>query len=187
MTAQTSTAGNRLRSILRVADLGRFGMIILLIIVLMGVVALVGAKENRVEVILASFLATLFSVATPLTLGALSGIYCERAGVVNIAIEGLMLGAAFFGFLASIYLKQAGLSDQASLWLGVAAAVLTGALFALLHAVLSITFKVDQIISGTVINILAIGITGYLNRQLFFQGQVPHAPGVLPVIHIPFL
>ncbi|MEK7440798.1 MAG: ABC transporter permease [Chloroflexota bacterium] len=187
MAAQTSTAGDRLRSILRVADLGRFGMIILLIIVLMGVVALVGAKENRVEVILASFLATLFSVATPLTLGALSGIYCERAGVVNIAIEGMMLGSAFFGFIASIYLKQAGLSDQMSLWLGVAAAILTGALFALLHAVLSITFKVDQIISGTVINILAIGITGYLNRQLFFQGNVPHAPGVLPVIHIPFL
>jgi simple sugar transport system permease protein len=185
MTAIIKT--NRFTALLRTADLGRFGMIILLIIVLMGVTATVGASENRVEVILASFLATLFAVATPLTLGALSGLYCERAGVVNIAIEGMMLGAAFFGFIASIYSKQAGIADSWSLAIGVATAVLSGALFALLHAVLSITFKVDQIISGTVINILAIGLTGYLNRQLFFQGNVPHAPGVLPPIAIPLL
>jgi simple sugar transport system permease protein len=187
MSAQTSTTRNRIFSVFRTADLGRFGMIILLIVVLMGVTAWVGSKENRVDLIIASFLATLFAVATPLTLGALSGIYCERAGVVNIAIEGMMLGAAFFGFIASTYSKAAGISDQASLLLGVGAALLSGILFALLHAVLSITFKVDQIISGTVINILAIGITGYLNRQLFFQGNVPHAPGVLPPIAIPFL
>ena len=71
------------------------------------------------------------------------------------------------------------------------AALLAGGLFALLHAALSITFKVDQIIGGTVINILAIGVTGFLNRQLFFEknsifgGQVPHAPGVLPRCSIP--
>jgi simple sugar transport system permease protein len=80
-----------------------------------------------------------------------------------------------------------------SLIVGVIVAVLTGGLFALLHAVLSITFKVDQIIGGTVINILAAGITGFLNRQMFFGsgsvfgGQVPHSPGVLPTIHIPLL
>jgi len=61
----------------------------------------------------------------------------------------------------------------------------------LLHAMLSITFKVDQIIGGTVINILAVGLTGFLNRQLFFgstsvfEGTVPSSPGVLPTIHIP--
>jgi simple sugar transport system permease protein len=63
----------------------------------------------------------------------------------------------------------------------------------LLHAWLSVTFKVDQIIGGTVINLLAIGISGFLNRQLFFEsgsvfgGQVPHAPGTLPRIYIPLL
>ncbi len=80
-----------------------------------------------------------------------------------------------------------------SLWLGVAAAVLTGGLFGLLHAWLSVTFKVDQVIGVTVINILATGVTGFLNRQLFFEknsvfgGNVPHAPGTLPLISIPFL
>ncbi len=71
--------------------------------------------------------------------------------------------------------------------------MLTGGLLGLLHAVLSITYKVDQIIGGTVINILAIGVSGFLNRQLFFEqgsvfgGQVPHAPGVLPRLAVPFL
>jgi simple sugar transport system permease protein len=75
--------------------------------------------------------------------------------------------------------------------LGVFFAVLTGGLMALLHAALSITFKVDQIIGGTVINILAVGLTGFLNRQLFFGkgsvfgGTVPSSPGVLPTIHVP--
>jgi len=72
-------------------------------------------------------------------------------------------------------------------------AILTGGLMGLLLAVLSVTFKVEQIIGGTVVNILAIGVTGFLNRQLFFEsnglfgGQLPHAPGVLPRIHIPIL
>jgi simple sugar transport system permease protein len=113
---------------------------------------------------------------------------------VNIGIEGMMLGAAFFGWLGAIYMNT--IFHQApllSLIVGVIVAILTGGLFALLHAVLSITYKVDQIIGGTVINILAIGITGFLNRQMFFGagsvfgGTVPHSPGVLPRIHIPLL
>ncbi len=68
--------------------------------------------------------------ATPLTLGALSGIYCERSGVVNIAIEGMMLGACFFGFIGASWFKSQGLPDQAALWLGVVVAMFTGFLFA---------------------------------------------------------
>ena len=137
-------------------------------------------------------LATTIAVATPLTLGALSGVFCERAGVVNIGIEGMMLTAAFFGWLSTIYMVHVfGFGTGVSITLGVFFAVLTGGLMSSLHAVLSITFKVDQIIGGTVINILAVGLTGFLNRQLFFGkgsifgGSVPSSAGVLPTIHIP--
>jgi simple sugar transport system permease protein len=175
-------------------NLRRFGFIALIIVVLIGVVVLVGAREVSPAVIIVSMLATTISVATPLTLGALAGIFCERAGVVNIGIEGMMLSSAFFGWLAAVYMNTVlVVGPLPSLLIGVVAAVLVGGLLGLLHAVLSVTYKVDQVIGGTVINILAIGITGFLNRQLFFEsgsvfgGQVPHAPGVLPRIRIPIL
>lgn len=175
-------------------DWRRFGVIALVIGILFTVVILIGHSKDQPLVILTSLMATTIAVATPLTLGALSGIFCERSGVVNIGIEGMMLAAAFFGWLTSIYMNSIfHIAPLPSLLIGVLGAMLTGGLFALLHAVLSITYKVDQIIGGTVINILAIGVTGFLNRQLFFEsgsifgGQVPHAPGVLPRIQIPFL
>ena len=175
-------------------DSRRFGIIALVITVLFAIVVLIGHTQTPPAVIIASMLATTIAVATPLTLGALSGLYCERAGVVNIGIEGMMLGAAFFGWLACIYASTIfHFGVGASLAAGVLMAIVSGGLFALLHALLSITFKVDQIIGGTVINILAAGITGFLNRQLFFGktsvfgGQVPNAPGLLPHMRIPFL
>ncbi len=175
-------------------DLKRSIFIAFIIAILYSVVLFIGQATTPPMVILASLIATTISVATPLTLGALCGVFCERAGVVNIGIEGMMLGSAFFGWLAAIYLNTIyGVAPMVSLWLGVAAAVLTGGLFGLLHAWLSVTFKVDQVIGGTVINILATGVTGFLNRQLFFEknsvfgGNVPHAPGTLPLISIPFL
>jgi ABC-type uncharacterized transport system permease subunit len=100
--------------------------------------------------------------AVPLTLGALSGILSERAGVVNIAIEGMMLSAAMIGVVAS--------SASGSLLIGTLAAVVGGALLAAAHAVLSIRYKVDQIISGVVINIFSVGITSFLSAK-FLQGQ----------------
>ncbi len=175
-------------------DLRRFGFILLIIVLLIGVVVLVGGKTVSAGTIIASMLATTISVATPLTLGAISGIFCERAGVVNIGIEGMMLAAAFFGWFAAILCNSIwNMPAMPSLLIGVVIAILTGGLMGLLHAVLSVTYKVDQIIGGTVINILAVGITGFLNRQLFFEkgsifgGQVPHAPGVLPRLPIPIL
>lgn len=175
-------------------DLRRFAFITLIIIVLIGAVVLIGASQVSPAVIIVSMISTTIAVATPLTLGALCGIYCERAGVVNIGIEGMMLAAAFFGWFGAIYLNTIlKVSPLPSLLFGVLVAILTGGLLGLLHAALSVTFKVDQIIGGTVINLLAVGISGFLNRQLFFEkgsifgGQVPHAPGVLPRIHIPLL
>lgn len=174
----------------------RFGAVLALIAGIILLAVIIGVPKYAPALIATSMIATTLRVAAPLTLGALSGVLCERAGVVNIAIEGMMLTAAFFGFLGSIYTNQllltnAGMSESVRIGLclgiGVVVAILSGGVMGLLHAVLSVTYKVDQIISGTVINILAIGITGFLNRALFFQGNVPHAPGVLPIIKIPFL
>jgi simple sugar transport system permease protein len=116
--------------------------------------------------------------ATPLILGALSGLWCEKSGVVNIAIEGMMLSGAFTAVAAT--------SMSGNAWIGVLVAVLTGATMASLHAVLSIKYKVDQIISGTVINILAVGATRYLNIRLLTPSG-NNAPGTFSVISIPVL
>jgi ABC-type uncharacterized transport system permease subunit len=133
--------------------------------------ALTGAQFGAAATV--SILAITITKATPITLGALAGISCERTGVVNIGIEGMMLTSAFAGFMVGVYTHN--------LFLALIAAVISGGLIALLHAVLSITFRVDQIISGTVVNILAVGITGYLNRQLFATGA-PAGLSVLPPI-----
>jgi ABC-type uncharacterized transport system permease subunit len=115
--------------------------------------------------------------ATPLVLAALGGVLCERSGVVNIALEGIMLTAAFAGFAAALVAHN--------LALGLLVAILSGMLIAALHAVLSIEFMVDQIVSGTVINILAVGITGVFYRTFIQEGV--RGPGILPVWRIPLL
>jgi simple sugar transport system permease protein len=84
-------------------DWKRYGFIALIVITLIGTVVLVGSSQVSAADIIASMLATTIAVATPLTLGSLSGIYCERAGVVNIGIEGMMLSSAFFGWFGAIY------------------------------------------------------------------------------------
>jgi simple sugar transport system permease protein len=118
------------------------------------------------------------TAATPLTLGAMAGIFCERAGIINIAIEGMMLSGAFAA------VAFASLFD--SLWMGLLAASLVGGLMASLHAVLSIRFKVDQIISGTVINILAAGGTRFLNLRVLEPAGLSD-PGSFPMLAIPVL
>jgi len=116
--------------------------------------------------------------ATPLTLAALGGVMSERSGVVNIALEGIMLTGAFAGYVVALFTH--------SLWLGLIAAVLAGMLIAAIHAILAISFFVDQIVSGTVINILAIGITGVFYRT-FLESQSVAGPGHLSTWHVPVL
>jgi simple sugar transport system permease protein len=102
----------------------------------------------------------MLRAAVPLTLGALCGVMCERAGVVNIGIEGMMLAGAFTAFVAKVATNSWPLS--LSLAFATFIALLTGGLMAFLHAILSIRFKMNQIISGTVIIILAGGLSAYL-------------------------
>lgn len=130
-----------------------------------------------IEVLIASLIATTLRVATPLTLGALGGLYSERSGVVNIAIEGMMLMGAFSAYVAG--------ASSGSIWIGLLAAMISSGLLAALHGLISISFKVDQIISGTVVNILAFGMTGFFYDQ-YFSRNAPTG-GSVPVISIPIL
>jgi general nucleoside transport system permease protein len=119
------------------------------------------------------------ALATPIALGALCGVMNERSGVVNIGIEGMMLTAAFVGFMAAVVVSDAMPDAEPgaifgatpALLVGVLAAIGAGMLVSVLHAWLSISVRADQIISGTVINIMALGLTGYLNRLIKPSGS----------------
>lgn len=153
--------------------------------------------------------------ATPIAFGALSGILCERAGVVNIAIEGMMLSGAMVAVLvSSIFrnynavnpatgeplfpawlvsigqgLNAANISDALPwyLLLGLLGAIIVGGLLAAFHAWLSIQFKVDQIISGTVINIFSAGMTSFLSQRFLQPIQALNSGGTFKILPIPGL
>ena len=115
----------------------------------------------------------ILGLATPIALGALCGVMNERSGVVNIGIEGMMLFGAYVGFMTALLVDQAFPAEPGSVFgatpallLGVVAAVAAGVLISLLHAWLSISLRADQIISGITINIIALGLTSYLNRLI---------------------
>ena len=131
-----------------------------------------------------------------LILPALGGVISERSGVVNIAMEGMMLTGAFASVMITLAMHNIGLPDFLSVILGVLGAILAGGLMALIHALVSINFKANQIISGIAINIIALGLTSYLVFILTPSGQgVPSLPGNLrlptfpwgPLASIPFL
>ncbi len=117
--------------------------------------------------------------STPIALAALSGILCERSGIINIAIEGMMLSAACCSAIAA--------SVSGNLWVGVIASLLLSALLGALLAVLSIRYKVNQIISGTAINILATGITSYIAARYLASSPELNSPGRFANAPIPLL
>lgn len=126
--------------------------------------------------------------AVPIALGALSGLLCERCAVINIAIEGMMLTGAFFAsVMGSLAANVWRWPSWAALPFGVLAALAAGALLGLLLAVLAVRFKINQIIAGTAINILAIGLTSFLSGRLLSEFQHLNNPGIFPPLPIPGL
>jgi general nucleoside transport system permease protein len=117
-------------------------------------------------------LGLLFSsvrLATPLVLAALGGMFSERSGVINIALEGLMLAGAFTAASVTWY--------AGSPWVGLASAILAGAAVALIHAVACIRYRADQVVSGTAINILLTGVPALLSGAFFLStGSTPQVP-----------
>ena len=115
----------------------------------------------------------MLRAATPIALAALCGVLCERSGIVNIGIEGIMIASAFTGwFVGVLVVPLVGTETipvfgiSAALIIALVAAIGVGMLISLLHAWLSISVRADQIISGTIINIAAFGLTGYLNTLI---------------------
>lgn len=142
------------------------------------------ALGNTSQTNLLPLLTEALRLSTPIALGALAGLWCERAGVVNIGIEGMMLASAGIGF--TFYALVAGAGGGPWLIVAVLVSIAVGGLFGLLHAVLCVTYRTDQIISGVAINLLAIGITSFLRRQVLLPLGV--GTGVtLSSIEIPLL
>jgi len=114
-------------------------------------------------------LASTLRLGTPLIFAAMGGLVSERSGIVNIGLEGLLLTGAFFAVVGSYF--------SGSAWVGVGVAVLAGSVLAAVHAVMCIRFGANQIISGTAINLVALGGTSYLLLQTF------GVPGSSPQVH----
>jgi simple sugar transport system permease protein len=118
-------------------------------------------------------------LTTPILLAALGGLYSERSGVINIALEGLLLAGAF---TAAVVTHFAG-----SPWIGLLAAMAAGVVVALLHAVACIRYRADQVVSGTAINLLLLGVPALLSGAFFEStGATPQIPQteLLPVAPI---
>lgn len=126
-----------------------------------------------------ALIAATLRAATPLTFAALGGILSERSGVVNIGLEGMMLMGAFFGFLGA---------DKLGSWeWGILTGVVAGAALAAVHAFISIHLRADQIVSGTAVNFLALGVTGYFFIEVYTDQGTPGDVSYIPEISLPWL
>jgi len=130
-------------------------------------------------VVWSSLLAAALRFATPLTFAAIGGMFSERSGVVNIGLEGMMLMGAFFGIWGAV--------ETGSWILGLVAAMAAGGGLALVHAFFAIHLRADQIVGGTAVNFLALGITGYLYIDVFGEQGTPSDVPEIPDVRLPFL
>ncbi|ALO10597.1 Sugar ABC transporter integral membrane protein [Streptomyces venezuelae] len=136
----------------------------ILLIVAGGLIALSAVRviTGAQDLTSAGQISAALSLAVPIGLAGLGGLWAERAGVVNIGLEGMMILGTFFGAWAGW---------QTDPWIGILAGILGGMFGGLLHAVATVTFGVDHIISGIAINILAVGVTTYFAKLWFNSGE----------------
>ncbi|WP_294189193.1 ABC transporter permease [uncultured Clostridium sp.] len=118
------------------------------------------------------------SYTIPLLITALGALYCERSGIVNIGLDGLMIVGSFAGALTVSKLQANGVAG--ALWIGLLVAVIIGVLFSLLHAFASINLNADQVISGTAINMIAGALTVFLARNITGSGNIRITNGFIP-------
>jgi general nucleoside transport system permease protein len=149
--------------------------------ILFGLLATRASEANLKSVVVwGPLLANMLLWATPLTFAAIGGMFSERSGVVNIGLEGMMLAGAFFGILGA---------DKLGSWeLGLLCAMVSGGVLALIHAFMAIQLRADQIVSGTAINFLALGVTGYFYIDVYGSNGTP-GTGIpaIPDVHLGFL
>jgi len=145
-----------------------------------GLLATRSSIENLDAVVVwSSLLAAALRFATPLTFAAIGGMFSERSGVVNIGLEGMMLMGAFFGIWGAV--------ETGSWVLGLVAAMAAGGGLALVHAFFAIHLRADQIVGGTAVNFLALGITGYLYIDVFGEQGTPTEVPEIPDVRLSFL
>ena len=134
---------------------------------------------NITDIINAGLFAAALRMATPLVFASIGGMFSERVGIVNIALEGMMLTGAFSGVLATF--------ATGNPWIGVLASVLAGGLLGYLHAILTVKFAGNQIVSGTGINLLALGATAYLCQAIWGSRGASQSVQGLDAISIPLV
>lgn len=143
----------------------------------LGVLATRSGIGNLNAVFNASLIAQTFAFGTPLVFGAIAGMFSERSGVVNIGLEGMMLMGAFWGVYGA---------DKGGTWvMGLVVGMAAGGLLALVYAYFAIHLRADQIVGGTAVNFLALGITGYFFFQLYNGNYVSEGVSTIPNVRIP--
>jgi ABC-type uncharacterized transport system permease subunit len=142
----------------------------------LGILATRSGTGNLGSVFDATLIAQTLGLATPLIFGSIAGMFSERSGVVNIGLEGMMLMGAFWGVYGA---------DKGNSWaIGLLVAMTAGGLLALVYAFFAIHLRSDQIVGGTAVNFLALGITGYFFVQLYNNEPIPNGVPLLPNLHI---
>jgi general nucleoside transport system permease protein len=145
----------------------------------LGFLAIQSSAENLNIVFRPDLIASMFVFSTPLVFAGIGGMFSERSGVVNIGLEGMMLMGAFWGVYGA---------DKGGSWVvGLLVAGLAGGTMALVYAFFAIHLRADQIVGGTAVNFLALGITGYFFVQLYHGQDVPVGISSIPDVTIPYV